>query len=293
MTRSGRDRSFTIAILVAALFYLILVQGYPFLWALFVSFTDQRIGRPGNFAGGGNFLALLSDSTYWAAIYFTGLYVFAAILFKLVFGFIMASMLHQPLRGRGFFRALLFLPWALPTLTSVLAWRWMLGDIGGIVNYLLMGLKVVSRPVGWLGDPVLARLSVVAVNIWRGTPFFGISILAGLQSISPELYEVAKIDGANAAKRFLHVTIPGVRPIVLLVTLISTIWTLGDFAIIWLMTRGGPANSTQVFSTLSYVVTFQNLDLAKGIAVALTIVPLSLVLMVVTMRFIFRREEIA
>lgn len=293
MVAVKKDRNFILFLLIAALAYLVLIQGYPFIWALVVSFSDQRIGQEGDFIGLENYLSLLGDSAFWRAMHFTFLYVFAAILFKLFFGFIMALMLNQPIKGRGFFRALLFLPWALPTLTSVLAWRWMLGDIGGIVNYVLQGLHVIAKPVGWLGVPVLAQISVVFVNVWRGTPFFGISILAGLQSISPELYEVATIDGANAWKRFLHITIPAITPVVLLVTLISTIWTLGDFAIIWLMTRGGPANATQVFSTWSYVVTFQNLELANGIAIALTIMPLSLVLMIVTMRYIFRKEEAA
>ena len=291
MGRNRGDQNFPLTILWIGLLYLFFIQGYPFFWSIFISLTDQGIGRPGKFIGMDNFIYLFSDRTFWSAIFFTFIYVFAAILLKLLLGFIMALMLHQPLKGRGFFRALLFLPWALPTLTSVLAWRWMLGDVGGIVNYLLMGLKVVTRPVAWLGEPLFARLSVVCVNIWRGTPFFGISILAGLQSISPELYEVAKIDGASAYKRFIHVTIPGVRPVVLLVTLISTIWTFGDFAIIWLMTRGGPANTTHVFSTLSYVVTFQNLDMGKGIAIALTIVPISILLMKATMKYIFQREE--
>ena len=227
MTAVKKDRGFILFLLFASLVYLVLIQGYPFLWALVVSFSDQRIGQEGDFIGLGNYLSLLGDSSFWRAMYFTFLYVFAAIIFKLLFGFIMALLLNQPIKGRGFFRALLFLPWALPTLTSVLAWRWMLGDIGGIVNYVLMSLHLIAKPVGWLGVPVLAQISVVFVNVWRGTPFFGISILAGLQSISPELYEVATIDGANAWKRFLHITIPAITPVVLLVTLISTIWTLG------------------------------------------------------------------
>jgi len=290
--RSDRLESRLIkAIPIIALLYLLLVQGYPFIWAVVVSLTDQQIGTGGKFIGLGNYIKLFGDSLFWASIRFTFIYVFFAIILKLIMGFVMALMLNQPIKGRGFYRALLFLPWALPTLTSVLAWRWMLGDIGGIVNYVLQGIGIIKSPVGWLGTPVTAQASVVFVNIWRGTPFFGISILASLQAISPELYEVAKIDGANAWRRFWSVTIPEVTPVVLLVTLISTIWTFGDFAIIWLMTRGGPANTTQVFSTLSYVESFQNLDIAKGIAIAITIVPVSIGLMVVTMRYIFHKGE--
>jgi multiple sugar transport system permease protein len=288
--RRGEDRVI-IGILVFSLAYLVVVQGYPFIWAILISARDQHIGTSGNFVGFANYLSLFSDSTFWSAMSFTFVYVFAAIVLKLFFGYIMAAMLNQPIVGRGFFRALLFLPWALPTLTSVLAWRWMLGDIGGVVNYALMQLHLIPRPVGWLGQPALAQVSVVMVNIWRGTPFFGISILAALQSISPELYEVARIDGANARQRLFRITLPSISNVIILVTLISTIWTLGDFAIIWIMTRGGPANTTQVFSTLSYVVTFQNLELSRGIAIALAIVPVSIVLMIVAIRFLFGKKE--
>lgn len=290
MIATGKESRLIRTVPVIALLYLFLIQGYPFIWAIVVSFTSQTIGQSGGYAGIENYTSLMKDSLFWASIKFTFTYVFLAIVFKLVIGFVMAVMLNQPMKGRGFFRALLFLPWALPTLTSVLAWRWMLGDIGGIVNYFLQIIHVIDRPVGWLGNAFFAKISVVLVNVWRGTPFFGISILAGLQSISPELYEVAELDGAGAWKRFLHITIPSVTPVVLLVTLISTIWTFGDFAIIWLMTRGGPANMTQVFSTLSYVVTFQNLDIARGVAIAISIVPVSILLMAFTMKFIFTKE---
>lgn len=286
-----REDRIIIGVLIASLAYLLIVQGYPFIWAIVVSMKDQQIGSAGKFIGFRNYLALFQDQTFWSAMSFTAIYVFAAILFKLLFGYIMAALLNQPIVGRGFFRALLFLPWALPTLTSVLTWRWMLGDIGGVVNYFLQQLHIISRPVGWLAQPALAQVSVVLVNIWRGTPFFGISILAALQSISPELYEVAKIDGANWWQRLVKITLPSIFNVLVLVTLISTIWTLGDFAIIWLMTRGGPGNSTQVFSTLSYVVTFQNLDLSRGIAIALAIVPVSVLLMIVSIRLLFGKSE--
>ena len=163
----------------------------------------------------------------------------------------------------------------------------MLGDVGGIVNFMLLKSHLISRPVAWLGDTTLAQVSVMAVNIWRGIPFFGISILAALQSIPEELYEAATIDGANAWQRFWKITVPAVSSVVLLVSLISTIWTFGDFSIIWIMTRGGPANYTHVLSTLSYITAFQNLEIARGIAISLVIVPVSLVLMWMTMRMIY------
>lgn len=290
MRSLSRDYKIPIGILFIAVGYLFIVQGYPFVWSALVSFRNQYIGNRGAFVGFANFIQLLSDKTFWSSMYFTFIYVFAAIVLKLVLGYIMAMLLNQPIVGRSFFRAVLFLPWALPTLTSVLTWRWMLGDVGGVINFTLTKLHLIKAPIGWLGHPAFARMSVVLVNVWRGTPFFGISILAALQSISPELYEAAKIDGAGAWHRFARVTIPSIFNVILLVTLISTIWTLGDFAIIWLMTRGGPAGATHVFSTYSYIVAFQNLELSKGIAIALFIMPVSVLLLMVTMRYLFKRS---
>lgn len=280
-----------LGILFTTLLFLLMVQGYPLLWSLKVSLTDQSIGSTGNFIGFQNFTDLFSRSAFWHSMLFTLVYTGSAIICKLLLGMTMAMTLDQPLKGRALWRALLFLPWALPTLTSVLSWRWMLGDVGGIFNFLLMKLHMISRPVGWLGDIHLAQMSVILVNVWRGTPFFGISLLAALQAIPIYLYEVAIIDGANAWQRFLYITVPSIKNVILLVSLVSTIWTLGDFTIIWLMTRGGPANATHVFSTFSYITAFQNLEIAKGVSISLLIIPISLVFMFFTMKFIFSAKD--
>jgi multiple sugar transport system permease protein len=273
--------------LVFTLLYLLVVQGYPFFWSFIISLTNKQIGSPGLFIGLRNYLRLMTDKTFWLVCRFTFLFVFVTVAFKLFFGMLMGLTLNKPLPFRGLWRALLFLPWALPTLTSVLTWRWMLGDVGGVVNYFLLKLHLVGRPVAWLGDTLLAQISVIAVNIWRGIPFFGISILAALQSIPEELFEAARIDGASPWQSFWRITVPITSKVVLLVSLISTIWSFGDFSIIWIMTRGGPANHTHVLSTYSYIVTFQNLDMAQGIAISLVIVPVSLILMFFTLRTIY------
>ena len=286
-----KENVIPLGILFATLCFLLMVQGYPLLWSLNVSLTDQSIGAQGNFIGIKNFSELFSNNAFWQAMLFTLVYTGSAIFFKLLLGMLMAMTLHQPLKGRALWRALLFLPWALPTLTSVLSWRWMLGDVGGIFNFLLMRLHLIERPVGWLGAVHLAQMSVILVNVWRGMPFFGISLLAALQAIPIYLYEVAIIDGANAWQRFFYITIPSIKNVILLVSLVSTIWTLGDFTIIWLMTRGGPANATHVFSTFSYITAFQNLEIAKGVSISLVIIPISLILMFFTMKFIFSAED--
>jgi len=276
-------------VLLLTTLYLIVFQGITTIWSLGISTTNKTIGGSSKFIGLENYIQLLRNGTYRGAMWFTAIYAFFTVAIKLILGFVMAIALNKPIRGRSVIRALLFLPWALPTLTSVLSWRWMLGDVGGIINHLLMLSNIIDSPVGWLGDPNLAKWSVVMVNVWRGTPFFGISILAALQAIPNELYEVGDIEGANSFQKFRFVTLPQTMGIVLLVTLISTIWTLGDFSVIWLMTRGGPANSTHVFSTLSYITAFQNLQLARGVAISMSILPFSIVLLVVIMKQIFRK----
>ncbi|MEN6381849.1 MAG: sugar ABC transporter permease [Rectinema sp.] len=280
-----------IVILYITLAYLFIVQAYPFFWSVKVSLTDQKIGKGGAFIGFANYLSLIEDPTFWMAMRFTFEFVFLTVLFKLLFGMLMALTLNKPFRFRALWRALLFLPWALPTLTSVLTWRWMLGDIGGIINFGLQKMHLIDRPLAWLGSPVLAEISVMVVNIWRGIPFFGISILAALQSIPSELYEAAVVDGANTWRLFWSITVPSIMKSIMLVSLISMIWTFGDFSIIWIMTRGGPANHTHVLSTLSYIQAFQNLDVAKGIATSLFIVPIAILLMWFTLRLIQHGDE--
>jgi multiple sugar transport system permease protein len=277
--------------MVITLLYLLVVQGYPFVWSLFVSLTNKRIGGSGSFIGFRNYLSFFEDRIFWIAVRFTFLFVFVTVIVKLILGMLMGLTLNKPFPLRSLWRAVLFLPWALPTLTSVLTWRWMLGDVGGVINYLIVKLHIVNRPVAWLGDPVLAQVSVMAVNIWRGIPFFGISILAALQSLPSELFEAARIDGANSWQSFWKITVPHISSVVLLVSLISTIWTFGDFVIIWVLTRGGPANYTHVLSTLSYITAFGNLDIAKGIAISLTVVPVSIILMFMTMRMIYGEKN--
>ncbi len=286
----SKEKNLFILILFISLIYLFLIQGYPLLWSIYVSMTNQKIGTSGQFIGLQNYLSLLTQPSFWKAIGFTVIYTGSAIIIKLLLGLLMALTLNQPLKGRNLYRALLFLPWALPTLTSVLAWRWMLGDVGGVVNYALLKLNMINRPLGWLGDPLLAKISVILVNVWRGTPFFGISILAALQAIPKYLYEAATIDGASGWQNFYWITLPSIKNVTILVSLVSTIWTLADFEIIWIMTRGGPADATHVFSTWSYIVAFKNLDLAKGVAISLFIVPFSLLLMVLTLRFVFYKS---
>ncbi|MFI7129409.1 carbohydrate ABC transporter permease [Nonomuraea sp. NPDC050153] len=260
------------------MFYLLLIMAVPLLWAVWVSLTDKRVGAPGEFVGLANYGDLLTDGLFWRTTWNTLVFTLGAVVLKVVFGLAMALVLNEKFRGRALFRVLLFLPWTVPTIVSVFAWQWMFSDVGGAFNAILRMVGLADAPVPWLTDPHLAMVSVILVNVWRGTPFIGIAILAGLAAVSQEQYEAARVDGATAFQRFFHITLPSVRNVMMLASVITTIWTLNDFEIIWLLTRGGPADATQVFSTLSYTLGFQNLDIAKATTISILSIPLLVIL---------------
>lgn len=280
-----KDNKLAYLMMGPALLYLIAVMLLPFLWAVYISFTDKMVGGPANFIGFGNYAELMRDSLFWRALGNTAFFTFVSVSLKIIFGMIMALTLNENIRFRNVFRVLLFLPWTIPTIVSVLTWRWIYSDVGGVLNYLLLNIGAIDRPVGWLATPEYAMLAVIAVNVWRGMPFIGIAILAGLQTIPRDMYEAAALDGAGAIKRFFYITLPSVKSVTIMATVITTIWTLNDFEIIWLLTRGGPANGTQVLSTLSYTYGFLNMDLGKAIAISiLTLPPLIMLINYVTKR---------
>lgn len=292
MKRINYRNTLTGLALVAPVFvYLLLVQAYPFTSAILTSLTDKKIGTAGNFIGLQNYANLFKDSLFWLAVRNTLIITVGAVIPKLIFGLIMALVLNHKLILKGLWRALLFLPWTIPTIVTVLAFEWMFSSTGGVLNFLLLKSRLIDYPIDWLGTPVMAIISILIVNVWRGTPFFGISILGGLQSISKELYEAAEMDGANVFERFFNVTLPALRDVILLVTVVSTIWTMNDFQIIWVLTRGGPANTTQVLSTLSYTTAFLNLKLGPAIAISVVLLPLLILLVAWATRTVLKRDD--
>ncbi|MUG72051.1 ABC transporter permease subunit [Paenibacillus validus] len=267
------------------LIYLLAVMVLPFGWALYLSFTNKVVGVPATFTGLSNYIELMKDSLFWKAVWNTIIFTVVAVIGKTVFGMIMALVLNEKIVLRNVFRVLLFLPWTIPTIVSVFTWQWIYSDVGGVLNFLLLKTGLIGAPVGWLATPDLAMFSVILVNVWRGIPFMGIAILAGLQTVSKEMYEAAMLDGAGAVKRFIYMTLPSVKEVTVLAAVMTTIWTLNDFEIIWLLTRGGPSNGTQVLSTLSYTIGFLNMSLGKAIAIAiLTMPPLIMLINFVTKR---------
>lgn len=277
---AGRWRAFArstaalgLLLVAPVVLYLLALQAYPFVSAFVTSLTDKRIGGVGAFIGLDNYVELVQTPLFRKAVLNTLIFTAGSIAIKLVLGLAMALVLNQNLIFKNLWRALLFLPWTIPTIVTVLTFSWMYSPTGGVFNTILLQTGILERPIDWLGKPANAMFSVILVNVWRGTPFFGISLLGALQGVPQEQYEAAELDGANIWHRFRHVTLPSIRDVALLVTLVSTIWTLNDFQIIWVLTRGGPANTTQVFSTLTYTTAFENLYLARAIAISVFSVP--------------------
>lgn len=239
-------------LLLPSILVLCFVVIYPFFSAVSISLYDKYIGAPATFVGLGNYIELFEDRTFKKVVWNTFVYTSCAVAIKFMLGLAMALVLSRPRRFNNIYRTILFIPWAVPTLVAALNFRWIFDDFSGMLNNILLAWFGVNDVISWLGDPNLAMGSVVAVAIWAGTPFYTMSFLAGLQAIPKELYEAARIDGANGWQEFWHVTIPQMRNVFTIVVMLSTIWTSTNLVIVQVLTNGGPANTTQILPNLSY-----------------------------------------
>jgi multiple sugar transport system permease protein len=292
--RINRDTGFAYVLLFPTALLIVVLIGLPFLRALWLSFHKKLLGaQDAPWIGLKNYTSLLHDSAFWQSVKNTIEFTAGSIVCKLILGLVVALILNEALPLRSLWRSIVLLPYAMPTLVSVLVWKWMYNDVGGVFNYLLQKSAIRETPTLWLADPSKAMGSVIAVNVWRGFPFFVITILAGLQAVPQELYDAAKVDGAGVWSRFVKVTLPGITPVIAVVTLFSTILTFNDFSIIWILTRGGPGGATDVLSTLTYKIAIPGLELGKGVAVSVLMLPILVVFIVLLNRFMNRREEIA
>ncbi len=288
----SRDATFGYALLAPAGALIMLLVGYPFVRALWLSFHKKLLGKvDAPWIGLGNYEALLGDRVFWLAAKNTFVFTTGSVALKLIIGLTIALILNEALPLRNLWRSIILLPYAMPTLVSVLVWKWMFSDIGGILDYMLNQTNIIEGPMLWLSDPGKAMGAVIGVNVWRGFPFFVITLLAGLQGVPQDQYDAAKVDGAGIFARFWYVTIPSLLPVIAVVTLFSTILTFNDFAIIWVLTRGGPGGATDVLSTLTYKIAIGGYELGKGVAVSVLMLPILVVLIILLGRFVNRRED--
>ncbi len=277
-------------VLVAPVVLMLLgFLAYPFGLALWLSLTDKVIGGDANFVGLHNYQRIWSDSLFQGAVRNTIQFTVMSVVLKLPIGFALALLLNEKIVLRNTFRSVVLLPWIIPTVLSAMAWLWMFNPNFSILNYVITQLGL-GRGIRWVNDPNVALYSVILVNVWRGVPFFGITLLAGIQAIPNELYEATAIDGANRWQRFRHVTLPLVAPVMLITLLLSTIGTFSDFATVYSITGGGPMNATQVLATLSYSTALGAGRMGEGAAISLTMFPFLLVLMIWQIRWLMRRQ---
>ena len=260
--------------LLPALGILILFLTYPLGLGVWLAFTDATIGRPGKFVGLENYVWLFSDPVFRLAVFNTLFYTILATVGKFALGLWLALLLNNNLPFKSLLRALLLVPWIVPTVLSALAFWWIYDPQFSIISYILVDvLGWRTTYIDFLGTPWNARLSLIAANIWRGIPFVAICLLAGLQTISPSLYEAAMLDGASPWQRFRHVTFPMLMPILAVVLTFSVIFTFTDFQLVYAITRGGPVNSTHLMATLAYQRGIPGGQLGEGAAIAVAMIP--------------------
>jgi len=262
---------------------VILVLGgtvlFPILKAMHMSLYHHVLIKPKEygFIGLGNYVRLLHDQVFWLTLWNSFVWVFGSVTFQFLGGFAAALLLHQGFRGRAVLRTLTLLPWIIPGVVVALIWEFIYQPNYGLLNDVLIRLGWMTERVAWLSSPALAMPAVIVANIWRGVPFFAIMLLAGLQAIPTELYEAARVDGASVGQRFVYITLPMLRPIIVVATATRIVWTFNYADLIFVMTSGGPANATQITSTYTLMQAYSNLDFgyAATLSVALLLIMLA------------------
>jgi multiple sugar transport system permease protein len=252
---------------------LIVFLTYPLGLGVWLGFTDTKIGRPGAFIGIENYEFLWDDSVTRLALFNTFFYTIVASIVKFVLGLWLALLLNKHLPFKAFLRAIVLLPFIVPTALSAIAFWWIYDAQFSVVSWVLTRLGVIHQYIDFLGDPWNARFSTIAANIWRGVPFIAICLLAGLQTISPSYYEAASLDGASPWQQFRYVTLPLLTPIIAVVMTFSVLFTFTDFQLIYVLTRGGPLNATHLMATLSFQRAISGGALGEGAAIAIAMVP--------------------
>jgi len=285
-----QEHVFGYGLILPAILLLVCLVAYPFGMAIWFSLSDYWVGSPGPFVGLANYRDILGNEVFRQTVWNSFVFTTIAVALKTVLGVWLALLLARNLKFKRLLRGAVLLPWVIPTALSTLGWWWMFDSLYSVVNWTAIRLGIMTAPgPNWLGQANYAMAAVIAVNVWRGLPFFAITVLAGLVAIPREYYEAAEVDGASAWLRFRHVTLPLLRPVIAVVTLFSTIFTFSDFNIVQVLTRGGPVNSTHLFATLAYQVGLFGGNLGQGAAISLFLFPMLAAVVFVQLRYI-RRE---
>jgi multiple sugar transport system permease protein len=284
-----QEHIFGYGLILPALLLIVCLVAYPFGMAIYFSLSDYWVGSPGSFIGLDNFRQIFQNEVFHRTVYNSFVFTLIAVVLKTLLGVWLAMLLFRAFKFKRLIRGAVLLPWVIPTALSTLAWWWMFDSLYSVVNWTAIHLGLMDPPgPNWLGMTSYAMAAVIAVNVWRGLPFFAIIVLAGLVSIPREYYEAAEVDGAGSWRRFCHVTLPLLKPVLAVVILFSTIFTFSDFAIVQVLTRGGPVNTTHLFATLAYQVGLTGGNLGQGAAISLFLFPVLAAFVFIQLRYIRR-----
>jgi multiple sugar transport system permease protein len=287
-----RRESLSSFLLAPAILYIAALIGVPFCLAIFYSLSNATTGSSRlSFVGLSNFIGVLQSTVFLRALRNTFVFAFTAQILVLILGKILALALHKSFPGKSVVRFLILLPWVSPIALGTIGWKWMYDSLYSVVNWTLKAFGIIDTDLMWLGEPTLAMIAVVLVHVWRTLPFSAVIILAGLTAIPQEVLDAASVDGANYWQRLFHVTIPLMLPIMCVSMLFGTIFTFTDMAVIYILTRGGPYDTTQVLGSLAFFTGILGGDLGEGAAISLFLFPV-LALVAIVMLRIARRAEV-
>ena len=276
--------------MIPAAAILLMFLAYPLFKGVWLSFTDAKIGRDGVWIGLENYEWLWDDKIFWLSVFNTLVYTIVASIFKFAIGLYLALLLNEKLPFKALIRSIVLIPFVVPTVLSAIAFWWIFDSQFSIISWTLKNMGLINENINFLGDPNNARASLIFANIWRGVPFIAITLLAGLQTVSPSLYEAATLDGATRWQNFRFITFPLLTPIIAVVMTFSVLFTFTDFQLIWAMTRGGPVNATHLMATLGYQRAIMAGNLGEGSAIATAMVPFLLVAIMVSWFGLQRRK---
>jgi ABC-type sugar transport system permease subunit len=269
-------------LLLPSLALILIIEFYPFINGVSFSFHKGSLLGTGAFVGFGNYLRLFNSPSFYNALWFSFIFAFFNVLISYVLGLALALFLNLDFPGRGFCRVALLIPWIVPAVVSIVSWKWLIADRGGLVNILLGSIGV--GPIYFLSQSGWAMVAVIVIKIWRSFPFMMLSLLAALQVIDRSLYEAGRIDGANHWQLFWHITMPHLKNISIIQAILMAIWSINDFETPFLLTQGGPSNATENLILLSYRYTFGRNDVGLGSAVAILTLIVLMVLSTIMMR---------
>ena len=277
------DSLFGYFMILPALVVLSFFFAYPLIYEIYISFTDKTLSNDGDFIGFKNYIRLLDNPEFVTAVFNSAVYVSFVQMGKFTLGLGIAILLNQKMRARGLWRGLVLVPYAIPGFVAFLIWRLIYHTEVGALNIFLQKIGLIDAPISFLGERDWAMASVIFSTIWRGFPFWAIMFLAALQAVPKELYEAAAVDGANAWHRFKNISLPGIRPVILIVFMLSTISTINSFEAIWLQTAGGPSDATVILPIFAYR-SLTSFNIGEASAAALSLVPISIVFSVLILR---------